>query len=51
MMLSVRLPDEEGTPLVHDLQVKQHKTCMFHIRAASALKGYKIEDLYEQSCW
>ncbi|KAK2825872.1 hypothetical protein Q5P01_020086 [Channa striata] len=26
MMLSVRLPDERGAPLIHNLMVKQHKT-------------------------
>lgn len=30
MTLSVRLPDEQGAPLVHNLMVKQHKTCMWY---------------------
>ncbi|XP_074548616.1 ras and Rab interactor 3 [Halichoeres trimaculatus] len=34
MTLSVRLPDEEGTPLVNDLQVKQHKT-FIHLDGSS----------------
>lgn len=36
MMLSVRLPEEQGTPLVHDLVVKQHKTFL-HLDGSSLL--------------
>ncbi|XP_029982947.1 ras and Rab interactor 3 [Sphaeramia orbicularis] len=34
MMLSVRLPDEQGVPLVHNLAVKQHKTFL-HLDGSS----------------
>lgn len=29
-VISVRLPGEQGAALVHSLDVKQHKTCMFY---------------------
>lgn len=36
MMLSVRLPEEQGKPLVHDLAVKQHKTFL-HLDGSSLI--------------
>ncbi|XP_034531436.1 ras and Rab interactor 3 isoform X2 [Notolabrus celidotus] len=44
--LSVRLPDEEGTPLVHNLQVKQHKT-FIHLDGSSLV----FDDIFKLICF
>lgn len=49
MTLSVRLPDEQGAPLVHNLAVKQHKTCTCHTSYCKSFREWKhkMQDLHD----
>ncbi|XP_059208524.1 ras and Rab interactor 3 [Centropristis striata] len=46
MTLSVRLPDEQGAPLVHNLTVKQHKT-FFRLDGSSLV----FDDIFKLICF